>query len=254
MVDSFTPSPNEGAFVNPVHLHANLDESGKFKDKDTICLAGIISHPENLKVINGHWVQGLRHRDIDYLHVSELMRWDGIYNPKKDKWGTDGRSEVLNQFAKVVNLSMSHRPSLVVFEVFIAGLVGLGLRLFAKDFTLGLTCDEDEEMILPMCRLLRRARAEIPEIGQRIKSICFADDQFYLPLQLADLLAYACSTELNRRRLYPDMPQDSLYGTAVKEADLFLSHLTGDKLRQIAKLPHPKTLTLVWQVGSPPVA
>lgn len=251
--------------MESVLLHANIDESGKFQDKDVICLTGIITSVNNWRVTTGEWKRTLDVHKIAYLHVKELRRWEGIYAEKKDQWGDAGREEVLADFAKVVKFSMSEKrgiglsvsldaatwrmltseekrrigkANLAAFEMFVAGMLYLGLHMFPPDFDIGLICDEDEEMAIPTYELLRKAKVANPEAKKRVNSLCFANDKVYLPLQMADLLANSCFREAQRIVSSPESQQGYLYRTMTKDGAHFNAiDLNADILKQIASSP-----------------
>lgn len=270
--------PEEGRdYLESVLLHANIDESGKFKDKDVICLTGIITTVQNWRVITGEWNRVLALHKIAYLHAKELKRWDGIYAGKKDLWGASGRDAVFADFAKVVHFSMSEKrgiglsvsvdsatwrsltseqqrnvgePSLAAFELFLAGMLYLGLQMFPPGFDIGLVCDDDQEMAIPTYKLLAKAKLANPEAKKRVNSLCFANDEAYPPLQMADLLANSCYGEAQRLATTPAARQDDVFVAMTKNGAHFNSmYLDSATLKQIGD--SPDGITLAFTTKSP---
>ena len=64
---------------------------------------------------------------------------------------------------------------------------------------MGIMCDDDEQEALEMYQLLSSFRRRNPVGSKRIVSICFADDKSHPPLQSADLFAYVCRLEEDRK-------------------------------------------------------
>jgi hypothetical protein len=58
---------------------------------------------------------------------------------------------------------------------------------------------DDDEQYSKMCYgLLCELKKHVPAIRESIVNICFADDEWYYPLQAADLLPYASRNELKK--------------------------------------------------------
>jgi Isoprenylcysteine carboxyl methyltransferase (ICMT) family len=107
MIDLFESLGSSGGrCLESVLLHANIDESGKFQDKDVICLTGLITSVTNWRGLIEDWSRLLRKHDINFLHIKDLMPWEGIYASKKDTWGTVGRNAVLLEFAALVKFAI----------------------------------------------------------------------------------------------------------------------------------------------------
>ena len=88
--------------ANALLLQAVIDESGKFKDKNVICLAGMLAFGSFWTSLEARWRDRLQKHGIEYFHAKELWRWDGIYAAKRDMWGEAGREQVLIDFATAV--------------------------------------------------------------------------------------------------------------------------------------------------------
>ena len=64
---------------------------------------------------------------------------------------------------------------------------------------LSLICDDEQEMALPCYDLYRRLKVLNPEARQKLACLSFADDEVFLPLQGADMLASLIRLEALRR-------------------------------------------------------
>jgi hypothetical protein len=78
-----------------------------------------------------------------------------------------------------------------------------------------LAFDDDERYSKTCYALLCDLKKRVPAIKKCIVNICFADDQWYYPLQAADLPAYASCNELkkgekgwNETNIYSDLLKD----------------------------------------------
>jgi hypothetical protein len=258
-------------------LTAVVDESGKFKDKDVICLAGIIGGPHFWRGLTGKWVQTLQKHSIDYLHIKELRRWDGVYASKKMEWGDAKREEVLVEFAKIlpevirehggVALCVSldarayrdlkseqqriiGKPDLAVFNFFIASMLWLAASLLPEGFEINITCDDDEAVAEPVYKLLRLAKVRNP-LARRIKALCFCDDEVYPPLQIADLVANTLFREATRVVNSPDNPRSEMFrALAGSGVQIHLVHLSADVLTKIAASPGGITISFAVKIVS----
>ena len=255
----------------PLLTYAIIDESGKFKDKDVICLAGILAGWEYWGVAGDRWQQVLNKHTIQYLHVKELRRWDGIYSEKKEVWGNAGRETVLLDFAEVIRTGSSvgrnitlylsldaaawkslsseeqrriGRPDLAVFDLFLAGMLFHGRDLFPPDFVVSLICDDEEEVALPIYRLMRASKLRNPD-AKRIRSLAFCDDKSYPQLQIADFIANTFYRELIRARNTPELPQPEVFKAMVSGTRVHSIHIDERMLKEMASYPQGFVFQLV---------
>src|SRR5580704_12392806 len=222
-------------------LQAVIDESGKFKDKNVICLAGMLAFGSFWMSLEARWRDRLQKHGIEYFHAKELWRWDGIYAAKRDMWGEAGREQVLIDFATAVQQTIADgnglvqcvyfdaatwktltseqqrllgRPDLITFDMFLASMLYHCRQLFPEEFSVSVICDDDEELALPIYKLFRLAKKQ-NEIAKRVLGICFADDLAYIPLQAADLIANTFYRDKIRAESDPPLPESNIFKTLV---------------------------------------
>lgn len=241
-------------------LHSLIDTSGSVEDKHGLFFVGVLALQPSCELITRRWVALLREKEISYLHVKELMRWENIYAAKKH-WGVEGRCAVLLEFAHVVREFLSptygamgvcisidgvayramaphlrkqlKKPSLIAFQVFLGALLTLGRYCdLPADYMATLLCDDDNDSD-QVIGLLRQSKERNPEAKQRISSLCFMNDKEIPPIQLADLAAYGCfKNGLSAAHTEP------LYKTIAEGNPRFHRiHLDGAKLLDMAERP-----------------
>lgn len=80
-----------------------------------------------------------------------------------------------------------------------------------------LVFDDDERYSKTCYALLCELKKRVPAIKRSIVNISFADDEWYYPLQAADLLSYASCNELKKgKKGWSEM---NIYSDLLKDAD-----------------------------------
>jgi hypothetical protein len=186
--------------------YAFFDESGKWQDRDFICLCGYLSDAEKWERFDQRWGKLCGENEITSLHMASLYR-----QAREKGWDEIRRLDVLLRFAEVirdnilvgfaVGLDAKHYRSM---PRKLRGIVGdpptaclrrvlrlIRNRLRAEGFNgrLSITLDEEEGAVIGFYNSIARLRKADPELGKYIGAVCFADDTYILPLQAADMLA-----------------------------------------------------------------
>lgn len=263
------PGSQSRTTVESLVLHATLDESGKFSDKDIIAACGFLTTRNVWNAYNLAWSEFLIRSDIEYLHVSELMRWDGIYAPKKDTLGAHGRDLIFTEAVKTICSVLPRRsvpiavvldakafrsldsesrrrlgkPNLIVFQLFIGSILGYIART-KKDYVLSLVCDDDETMAGQLYLILCKSKVANPDAKRRIRSICFTDDTIYYPLQAADLFSHICYSEMERQMNHQTRPVAELYRTLWKAFGEFEGAFINSEHLSDISAPIPRAIDL----------
>ena len=183
-----------------------FDEGGKWQDKDFICLCGYLSTELGWERFIADWRRLTTEHQISSVHMTTF------YTQAKDKGWDDNKTEsVLQEFCGVVR-----RNIIVGFAVGIdtrhywalpktvkdgipkpdtACLQRL-LRMIRDRLTregyngrISVTLDEEEGEVIKVYQEILRLRRANPDLGRFVGAISFADDEFILPLQAADMLA-----------------------------------------------------------------
>jgi hypothetical protein len=188
-----------------VAMYAYLDESGKFHDgSGYICLCGFLSWDSGWQEFADKWQLLLAKHHLPFIHMTTF--YSDCRTKNLDEAEATG---ILGEFIDVVRHS-----SLIGFSVGVDGqhfrkrmyrdpaLFAISRILrqmrdacteLARSKTLvpriALTFDEDEAYSVKCYKLISRLRKIRPEVKEMIISVGFADDEWYSPLQAADVFA-----------------------------------------------------------------
>ncbi|MFY9908976.1 MAG: DUF3800 domain-containing protein [Candidatus Sulfotelmatobacter sp.] len=181
------------------------DESGKFQDKDFICLCGYLSSGDKWDAFMSRWMQLLGTIRLPAVHMKTFYadcKRVGIAEAQAD--------EVLEQFIDIIRETILVGFAVGLDANYYRGMPneakqGLGdpavaclqrlLRLIRNrltnvgDLRLSLTLDEDETYAMKFYSVVSRLRRTDSDLGRLIGAVCFGDDTYSVPLQAADILA-----------------------------------------------------------------
>jgi hypothetical protein len=192
-----------------VHLEPYVfaDDAGKWQDRDVICLCAYLSDGEKWESFTSEWNTLLRgHGMMPHLHMAEFT-----HVAKKKGWDDTRALSVLQEFAAVVR-----KYTIIGFSV---GLDAKHYRSLPKEQKAGITkphiaclqrllrkirdrlhqeqyerrisfvLDEEEGSVKALYSDILALRRSHADLGKYIGAVCFADDNFYVPLQASDMLA-----------------------------------------------------------------
>jgi Protein of unknown function (DUF3800) len=205
-----------------------LDDSGKWHDRDFVCLCGYLSDEDNWNLFLRRWQPLLQKHGLTHIHMAEFY---SIANQKG--WDKIKIDSVLAEFAAIirdhvkvgfaVGMDAKHYRALPktrkhgIATPDVACLQRL-LRLVHDKLTavsyqgrICVTLDEEEGSAIKIYQDILRLRKSNPELGRYIAAVSFADDEFVIPLQAADMLAnltyrFLCAENVNPGRK-DDMPE-----------------------------------------------
>jgi Protein of unknown function (DUF3800) len=189
-------------------LYVYLDESGKFHDgSGYICLSGYLADDARLKSFTRQWTRLLRKYNLPRIRLATF------FNDCRKRDFTDRESvKILMQFIDVIRrtrlfgfsvgvdgkhfrhaLKLAGRPNQdpAIFAIhrILHQITEAASEIAAEKPLIMLTFDEDEEYSVRCYKLISRLRRIRPEVRSLIASISFAADDFFPPLQAADLLS-----------------------------------------------------------------
>jgi len=230
-----------------------LDESGHFSSTDFVCMAGYMATGEGWDTLCAGWRVLLREKyKIPALHMREIMSPSG--NSPAAAWDIGRKLDMLREFILLIRshteagfgVALDAKHYREVVKTIRAVAAGEGLK--ARPFNTQMFCmarivrmvmqyletsvpedqrqtslvfDDDEQYSRTCYSLLCELKKRVPAIKRCIVNISFADDQWYYPLQAADLLSYASCNELKKgekgwsdTNVYRDLLKDadSVYG------------------------------------------
>jgi hypothetical protein len=230
-----------------------LDESGHFASTDYMCMAGFMATDEGWNSLCDGWLPLLKKYGIPAIHMRDIMSPRG--KSPAASWDISRKVEMLRDFILLIRkhtdvgfgcaINASHYRRVVAEIIAVADQSGLKSKPFkAQTFCLArivrlvmryldenkaselerktaLTFDDDEQYSRMCYGLLCELKKRVPLIKETIVSIGFADDNWYYPLQAADLLSYASCNELKKgdnawkdSNVFTDLlkDEDPLYG------------------------------------------
>lgn len=195
-------------------LQAFFDESGKFHDKTAVSFAGCIGFRKDIEYLSDRWTRVLNDNCVAYISTSEAM----CYRNEFRGWTTREaeRDELLLSLAKIgrqylcgfIGWSMTSEKfrSLPEFQRFgltdpaymgFEACVNVAVDQAQKNsrHVVDFYCDLSEQYSNKCVTLFNKIRVRRPDVKRVIRSITFADETQFPPLQLADMYAY-CMREL----------------------------------------------------------
>jgi hypothetical protein len=216
----FMTTLREGLNLQP---YVFCDESGKWQDKDFICLCGYLSTDHDWSVFTGRWGLLLEKHGFTSMHLTTY--WQEC---RKRQWSDETSDAILHEFIDAIRdhiwlafavgmdvrafkaLPSHVRSALGAPDILcLHRLLRLARNRFARenyDGRISLIFDEDVEYVVKTYRIIYRLRRAHADLGRYIGAVSFADDTFLLPLQAADLLANLTSRFYRLRLVDKDTP------------------------------------------------
>jgi hypothetical protein len=188
-----------------------FDESGK-KDRSHVVYAGLLfDQGEAWSEFSRQWRVLLYPHGISFFHSKEAFRFEGDWKQFQGKRQTEGENLIRSLatlsnefpreafgsiissdgFKKLGNQQRAryqNDPFYVAFEEGILAAVKHADIL--PDDNFNLICDDSEEHASECIRVYRRFVKNWPDVGKKLGTICFGDDEKIVPLQMADMFAY----------------------------------------------------------------
>jgi hypothetical protein len=203
-------------------LHCYLDESGKFKQQPIVSLCGFVGDRGQIGVFQRRWEALLRFHGMRSIKMAKAARFTRPLGKRNPATGLENRKAALSNFIECItdnfdiavhvavdvsafnSLSDSQReamggnPHYLAFARVIAEIVN-----YHRDpaFQFSIICD-DEQSYSPKCyAIFNKIRSEHSAYRRKLVSLCFADDEYFVPLQAADMFAYLVRCEAERHFL-----------------------------------------------------
>jgi hypothetical protein len=229
-------------------LHCYLDESGKFHDHSVVSLCGFVGDRSQIEGFQNRWRELLRYHGMRSMKMAKAVRFGVSLGARRKATGLENRKTALSNFIECItdnfsvgiNLAvdvpgfqalneaqrkaMGGEPHYLAFKRVLGEIV----RYYKEpDIRVAVVCD-DEQSYSPECyRILNALRSQHHDFQRKVISICFADDDYFVPLQAADMLAYLVRCEAERQ----------FFGKA--------GHQFGSLFDQLISPPHGKGPTLL---------
>lgn len=225
MQTTYERVPDQGLLVLPdgrefmVTISAFFDESGKFKDHTVVTFGGIASPAAGFNPFGVEWEGYLYMNGLKWLTMKEALNANRPLSEKNPALGFEARVEALLPFIGCVRKHLqvivgialdvdafkklpSHYHQFLgddpFFTAFLRTLIEV-LDLTHPDDKLTVICDDDEQMALPMYKLYRRVKLVDPDARNKLKGLCFADDEYLFALQAADMISSLIRREADKK-------------------------------------------------------
>ncbi len=91
------------------------------------------------------------------------------------------------------------------------------LELTSPDDKITFICDDEEQMAEPMYKLYRRVKLVYPGAREKLKGLCFADDEYLFLLQAADLTSSLIRREGGKKFLNESYDHERLFAALVAQ-------------------------------------
>jgi hypothetical protein len=201
-------------------IHSFFDESGKFKDKRVISLAGVCGSGNSLEQFNDKWNHLLRHNKMDCLHMQQALRQNAPLSPTIRKQTVNERIEALKPFASCIADNLNLGIGMVVeveeyknwsreakrkvggsedpaYVAFIRTLMEIS-DYFGEDSRISIVCDHDNQTAWNFLEIYKRLKHLFPKYRKSLIAITFADDNHFPALQAADMISSLLRLEASR--------------------------------------------------------
>ncbi len=222
-----------------VTITAVFDESGKFKDHDVVSFGGIACPAVEVKAFSEEWHRCLHATGLQSLTMKEALRHNRPLSDKNPALGIAARTEALLPFIAAIRTRLqaivgialdvkaftnlpSHYHQMLGSDPFFTAFlrtVSEVLELTSPDDKITLICDDEEQMAEPMYKLYRRVKLVDPDARNKLKGICFADDEYLFLLQAADFISSLIRREGGRKFFQEASDYEALFTAMVKQPD-----------------------------------
>jgi hypothetical protein len=208
-------------------ISAFFDESGKFQDHSTVSFCGVAAVAKEFDAFGPDWNRELYRAGLKYLTMKEALNAKRSLSKKRPAKGTEKRVEALMPFVNCIKRHLggvvfSLAVDVVAFKsapsnireiwgdnpnyLAFARALQAVLEIVHPEDKLSLICDDEESTALGMYKLYRKVKLVWPEAHSKCASISFADDEVFVPLQAADMIASL--TRLRARNQLHKEPDD----------------------------------------------
>ena len=198
-----------------------FDESGKFRDKRVVSLAGLFANEQTVGRFSSKWQELLRRHNLPYFKASQAWRAHRAMSDVIPKQSPGERLEALKPFAACIGENFEFALAVTVnVEAFqrtkdhIKKAISGGDDPFYFSFLkilmaalersngarLSLVCDDDQHTAFNCFKLYRRVKNSDNEAWRiKLSAITFADDKSFPALQAADMVSGLFRREGARR-------------------------------------------------------
>jgi hypothetical protein len=191
-----------------VIVKACFDESGKLADKDYVVFAGSVATASEWEVLSERWLALLKENGIAYLSMKEAFNFRGEFKGWRPR--ATERDRLLVKLAETAQpfigfhlsspmstkqfsaLSAKEKAKLVNHQYlgFETGIRATAQKANSPEMKIQVYCDSSDEYSRQCLDLYIKLRSKNQDLRERCIAITFAEDRYFPPLQLADMLSY----------------------------------------------------------------
>lgn len=195
-----------------------FDESAD-SHAEFVCMSGYIAEDGDWEALTDDWNKLCRKHRIPYFHTTDFIGSNGVYEELgwKNSELNDLIPQVLDEFISVIRkhkitgigvglagrhfreitrtVAKREKPEVFCFER-VLRLVVERLDKWGWHEPVCMIFDDSEAYSMKAYANLCEIKDRNPDLRKRVAGIAFGDDEFFAPLQAADLLAYA-TTRMN---------------------------------------------------------
>ena len=210
---------------------AFFDESGKLQDSEAVVFAGCIAAEEHWVSYMQKWSERIKRANppMNSLSMKDAMHFHNEFTGWQNR--IHERDDLLADLAEIavdhiicwVALPVTatlfkglpegrkkqlRNPQYMGFEAAVKAMLDIVKN--PSTSLLHIYCDSSEEYAEKCLKLYPRMRYLDAETKQRCIAITFAEDQFFPPLQVADMIAYCIRANCLRHKVRPEPIVDRL--------------------------------------------
>jgi hypothetical protein len=191
-----------------VIVKACFDESGKLADQEWVVFAGCVATDNAWGAISDQWQSVLEENNIEYLTMKEAINFNGEFRDWKTRIAE--RNRLLIKLATIAHPLLGfytwapinvrkwneltakeqatfRNPQYAGFEGCVRNTLD---SIKNPQMRIQIYCDEAEEYSDQILKLYHKLRSIDADFRSRCIGITFANDKYFRPLQMADMLAY----------------------------------------------------------------
>jgi|ERR1017187_596881 hypothetical protein len=192
-----------------------FDDSGMM-NQTLICMAGYLADDQNWTAMTNDWNVLLGKYGIPFLHLTDFLAAQGIYSELGWKKDEPRIREALDLFIFAIRkhtiagvgvtldanayrsitkgVRKKEKPQVFCFER-ILWQVTKRLDMWKWSEPVCLIFDDSRDYAMQCYSNMWEIRTRHPELRKRIAGIAFGNDEYFAPLQAADLLSYATALQ-----------------------------------------------------------
>lgn len=200
------------------------DESGKFRDHPVVSFGAVIGTLPEVQKAETEWKYCLRETGLKYLTMKEALDLSMPLSAAHPAQGENSRIVALLPFVDCLKKNLRFLIGIAIhvqpfhtmapearkhlgknpqYAAFTRVVIE-AIRNLGEENELSIVCDDEEEVALKIYHLYRKLKLVYPVARKKLVSLSLADDEVFVSLQGADLVASLYRLEARKRFLGED--------------------------------------------------